>query len=289
MATIPDSWFDQKVRDEIATVEQSTAMKAYLGGKIQADEAARLVTVGVHEAAEAETGEAEGLDEKLCELWGFIIDFILEWPSSHAMIIDLLYAISKIPHVDRTEKDSLETLTDDAGAERESQLWEDLPRFWNSLSEYWASEAAWRMEWARYDLERGERPSWFNINAFGAYAFKSGPFMGRRLLRDWGCYVLKEAADPKRELLDVDIPVAQVWMQMAGPELHYFFSTQFKGQSLPDTWLEWQKAFQDISNDDILDSAIRKKAADVAAAMGRASVISEGEHFENLRIDLTYV
>ncbi|KAI1140266.1 hypothetical protein F5Y05DRAFT_311099 [Hypoxylon sp. FL0543] len=288
MATIPDTWFDQKIQDEITTMEQSTAMKAYLDGRIQPGEAARLLTVGVHQAAEEETGEAEGVEEKLCELWGFIIDFILEWPSSHEMILKLLYAISKLPHVDRTEKADLETLTDDAGAEREAQLWEDLPRLWNSLNEYWASEAAWRMDWAKSDMERGERPSWFNINVFGASAFKSGPFMGRRELGDWGCYVLKEAADPERGLLDVDIPVAQTWIQTAGPELHYFFSTRYKGPSSPETWAEWQKAFRDISSDDIVDARVREKAADVAAAMGTASVIS-GSEYEKLRIDLVYV
>lgn len=289
MTTIPDTWFDQEVQEEIATIDQSAAMKAYLNGDIQVDEAARLVTAEVLQAAQEEEGEAETLEEKLCELWGFIIDFILECPSSHTKIIDLLHTISQFPHIDRTGKDSLETFEDVNGIVRESQLWEDLPRFWSSLSDYSASEAAWRELWTKSSLERGENPSWFNMNTFAATAFKSGPFAGRRLFGNWGCYVLREAVNPHRELVGIDVPAAQIWMQSAGAELHHFYLTGFKGESSPETWVELQNAFRNMSNDDTVDATIREKAADVAAAMERASATNERGAYKGLQITLAYV
>ncbi|OTA70097.1 hypothetical protein K449DRAFT_417916 [Hypoxylon sp. EC38] len=289
MATIPENWLDQEVQEEIATVEQGAAMKAYLNGDIQVDEAARLITTDVLQAAQEEEGEAEELEEKLCELWGFIIDFILECPSSHTKIIDLLHTISQFPHIDRTGKDSLETFEDENGVVREAQLWEDLPRFWSSLSDYSASEAAWRGLWTKSSLEKGENPSWFNMNAFAATAFKSGPFAGRRLFGNWGCYVLKEAVNPHRELVEIDVPAAAIWMQSAGAELHHFYLTGFKGESSPETWVELRKAFRNMSNDDTMDATIREKAADIAAAMEIASATNERGAYRDLQITLAYV
>ncbi|KAI1418528.1 hypothetical protein F5Y13DRAFT_2057 [Hypoxylon sp. FL1857] len=288
MATIPDTWYDQKVQDEIATIEQSAAMKAYINGQIQADEAARLVTADVLKATEEDTGEGGEVDTKLLELWGFIIDFISEWPSSHPKILDLLYTIRKLPHIDRSDKDSIETFQDDTGIVRESQLWDDLPKFWNMLSDFWDSEAAWRHDWTKSSLGKGESPSWFNINAFAATAFKGGPFMGTKLFGYWGCDVLKMIAKKKRELFDIDIPVAEIWMQSAGAELHNFYLTRFRTVSPLDTWEEWEKAFRGIASDDKVDATIREKAAGLAAAMGQASAISEGEKYENLQITLAY-
>ncbi|OTA85779.1 hypothetical protein M434DRAFT_400102 [Hypoxylon sp. CO27-5] len=289
MTTISDTWLDQEVQEEIATVKQSATMKAYLNGDIQVDETARLMTEDVLQAAQEEEGEAEELEEKLCELWGFIIDFILECPSSHTKIIDLLHTISQFPHIDRVGKDSLETFEDENGVVRESQLWEDLPRFWSSLRDYSASEAAWRWFWTKSSLERGENPSWFNMNAFAATAFKSGPLAGRRLFGNWGCYVLKEAVNPRRELVGIDVPAAAIWMQSAGAELHHFYLTGYKGESSPETWVEWRKAFRNMSNDDTMDATIREKAADIAAAMERASATNERGAYRDLQITLGYV
>lgn len=137
MIVIPNTWFDEKVQDEVATTEQTTALKAYLEDDIEAEEAGMLITADVHQETLADTTSAEEINEELCKLWGFIIDVIVDWPSEHIKIANLLDTISKLPHVDRTGRDSLEVFMDGTGTVRASELWQDLPRFWNSFSDYW--------------------------------------------------------------------------------------------------------------------------------------------------------
>ncbi|KAI1389646.1 uncharacterized protein F4822DRAFT_399088 [Hypoxylon trugodes] len=135
MPTIPDAWYEEKVREEIATQEQSNAMKSFLAGNISADEAAKILTKDANQAALEDTTSSEKLIDELCNLWGFLIDFILEWPILET--VDILHAISQLPHVDRTGKDALGAFCDDNGVVGEPKLWEDLPKFWNSLSDTW--------------------------------------------------------------------------------------------------------------------------------------------------------
>lgn len=134
---IPHEWFREKLQDGAASPEQCTTLKAYFDGIMTVDNAAKILTRPVHEAATADEDRTEDEVDELCNLWGIVIDLIIEWQVAHPQTLRLLYAITRLPAVDRTGKASLGTIRDEAGVLREDQLWEDLPKFWNLLSDYW--------------------------------------------------------------------------------------------------------------------------------------------------------
>ncbi|KAI1643564.1 uncharacterized protein F4817DRAFT_361414 [Daldinia loculata] len=268
MIVIPNTWFDEKVQDEVATTEQTTALKAYLEDDIEAEEAGMLITADVHQETLADTTSAEEINEELCKLWGFIIDVIVDWPSEHIKIANLLDTISKLPHVDRTGRDSLEVFMDGTGTVRASELWQDLPRFWNSFSDYWHSSAGWPYSRPESSAEKAANSQWTNINSFAAIVFMGGPFADMPLLGDWGCYVIKKASRSDYEPVEVHIPSAAVWMRFAGKELYHFYLTRYEGPLMRERWEGWRKEFKKICRNDTVDADIRENAAELAALMG---------------------
>ncbi|KAI0108190.1 hypothetical protein F4814DRAFT_441742 [Daldinia grandis] len=268
MIVIPNTWFDEKVQDEVATTEQTAALKAYLEDDIEAEEAGILITADVHQATLADTTSAEEIKDELCKLWGFVIDVIVDWPSEHIKIAHLLDTISKLPHVDRTGRDSLEIFMDATGTVRASELWQDLPRFWNLFSDYWHSSAGWPYSRPESSGERAANSQWTNINSFAATVFMGGPFADMPLLGDWGCYVIKKASRSDYEPVEVHIPSAAVWMRFAGKELYRFYLTRYEGPLMLERWKDWTKEFKKICRNDKVNVDIRENAAELAVLMG---------------------
>ncbi|KAK8031261.1 hypothetical protein PG990_000995 [Apiospora arundinis] len=257
---IPQEWYGEKLRDGAASVEQCTTLKAYFDHILRVDDAARILTKPVHEAATATQDRTEDEVEELCNLWGIIIDLIIEWQIAHPQILRLLYAIARLPRVDRTGKASLSTFTDDAGVLRDCQLWEDLPSFWNLLSDYWYSYIAWRNTAVQSTgtPDAGDN-EWTRTNAFAALALvDEGPFKGMKLLSDWGRHALDLAAKGGAATAHIDVPAAVPWLVLAGPELR-------KIHNQHET--EWRQAFEDISKAENLDKRLRDDAADMVARL----------------------
>ncbi|OTB15121.1 hypothetical protein K445DRAFT_318505 [Daldinia sp. EC12] len=270
MTAIPNIWFYEKVQDEVVTAEQTAAFKAYLKGKIEAEEAATLITADVHQETLEDTTSAREINHELCNLWEFIIDVILSWPSEHLNVANLLDSISKLPHVDRTGRDSLEITMDGTGTVRDSELWQDLPRFWNLFSDYWHSLAGWPYSRPEIRAEEGANSAWTNINSFAAIVFMSGPFAGMPLLGDWGCYVVKKATKSDYEPIESHIPSAAVWLRIAGKELGHFYSTRYEGTLMWERWDGWRDEYKRISRSDIVNIDCRECAAELAALMRRS-------------------
>ncbi|KAI8957400.1 hypothetical protein F5Y11DRAFT_339852 [Daldinia sp. FL1419] len=266
MVVIPNTWYDQKVQDEVATEEQSNTLKAYLEGVIETEEAAALITADVHQATLTDTASAEGIIDELCKLWGFIIDAILEWPSEHIKIADLLDSISKLPHIDRTGRDSLDLIMDSTGTVRATELWEDLPRFWNLFSDFWHSSAGWPCSRPESIAEKAANSEWTNINSFAAIVFMGGPF-GDIQLGDWGCYVIRKATKSDYEPIEVHIPSAASWMRFAGREVYNYYVTRYEGTLMKERWGNWRVEFKKISRNKTIDADIREDAAELAALM----------------------
>ncbi|KAK7965758.1 uncharacterized protein PG986_000035, partial [Apiospora aurea] len=253
----PQEWYDEKMRDDAASPVQCTTLKAYFDQTMIVDDAARILTKPVHQAATTAQDRTDDEVDELCNLWTILIDLIIEWQAAHPQILRLLYAITRLPAVDRADKASLGTFTDDAGVVREYQLWEDLPKFWNLLSGYWYSYVAWRNKAVQPRQITGTGDNgWTRINAFAALALvDDGPFQGMTLLSNWGRQALDLAAQGGAATAHIDVPVAASWLVLAGPELrkiHKQLETQ------------WRQAFEEISQVGSLDERLRNDAADTA-------------------------
>ncbi|KAK7981374.1 hypothetical protein PG996_009062 [Apiospora saccharicola] len=263
-AQIPQVWFGEKLRDGAASPEQCTTLKAYFDGIMTVDNAAKILTRPVHQAATAAHDRTDDEVDELCNLWAIIIDLIIEWQVAHPQILRLLYAIAGLPTLDRTGKASLGTFKDDAGVLREYQLWEDLPKFWNLLSDYWGSYVAWRnqaIQSPQPASTTGEN-EWTRINAFAALALvEEGPFRGMKLLSDWGRQALDLAAQGGAATAHIDVPAAASWVMLAGPELRKAHTQQEA---------QWRQALEEISKADHLEGRIRDDAARMVARLSDA-------------------
>lgn len=286
-AQIPQEWFGEKLRDGAASPEQCTTLRAYFDSIMSVDDAAKILTRPVQQAATADHDRTEDEAEELCNLWAIIIDLIIEWQVAHPQILRLLGAITRLPAVDRAGKASLGTFTDDAGVLREYQLWEHLPKFWNLLSDYWhckstssrgtlhlpssdnqlitlAAYVAWRNQAIQSSGSKDmtEENEWTRLNAFAALALvEDGPFRGMKLLSDWGRHALDLAAQGGAATAHVDVPTAASWLVLAGPELR-------KTHKQQET--QWRQAFEDISKANGLAQRLRDDAADMAARLSEA-------------------
>ncbi|KAK8017873.1 Free methionine-R-sulfoxide reductase [Apiospora rasikravindrae] len=290
---ISQEWYDEKMQDGAASPEQCTTLKAYFDQTMPVEDAIRILTKPVHQAAVAAQDRTDDEVDELCNLWAIIIDLIIEWQAAHPQVLQLLHAITRLPTVDRTGKASLGTFTDDAGAMREYQLWEDLPKFWNLLSDYWSctqcyfcflkafhlslfllrccilltsqltrllAYVAWRNRavQSQKNTVTGDN-EWTRINAFAALALvDEGPFQGMTLLSNWGRQALDLAAQGGAATAHVDVPVAASWLVLAGPELRKIHTQQEA---------QWQQAFEDISKAERLDQPLRDDAADMMARL----------------------
>ncbi|KAK7928307.1 hypothetical protein PG985_005305 [Apiospora marii] len=260
-AQIPQEWFGEKLRDGAASPEQCTTLRAYFDSIMSVDDAAKILTRPVQQAATAEQDQTEDEVDELCNLWAIVIDLIIEWQVAHPQILRLLGAITRLPAVDRTGKASLGTFTDDAGVLREYQLWGHVPKFWNMLSDYWHSYVAWRNQAIKspQDSDITEENEWTCLNAFAALALvEDGPFQGMKLLNDWGRQALDLAAQGGAATAPVDVPVAASWLVLAGPELRRTHKQQ-------ET--QWRQTFEDISKTEDLAQRLRDDATDMVARL----------------------
>lgn len=266
MNFIEKSWFDERVKDEISSRDQAEALNDYLNSDAPVDETAKTLTAAIDRAAKADGRSAEDVVEQLCLLWTFILDVVSDWPQMHSKVMILLDTFRKLPPVDQSGKDDIESFCDDTGVVREAVLWQDLPKFWNLFSDNWDAHFAWRKGGQRSDIKDTGSPSWSNINAFAAIAFKSEAFSGMRFLGDRGCLVLDESAASNSDLVNVDIPAAAGWIRIAGPELYTFYTSNLNYSS-PGQWTAWQTEFSKIASNTGIREFIRNDAAEIVTAM----------------------
>ncbi|KAH8646881.1 hypothetical protein BX600DRAFT_443851 [Xylariales sp. PMI_506] len=279
MGSIPDLWYDEKVQDGIATAEQSAAMKSYINGTLDTASAAARITADADRVARLDAAsssayysspfsdDAEDVVEELCKLWAFLLDFAQEWPFTHPRLVALLIHIQNLPQVDRTGRASIGRTRRGSQGHMESQLWEDLPKFWNLLSDYWHSALPVRQ--MRTGPGKGCAPSseWINLNEFAALAFSNGAFARMELLGDWGCYILDQAANKSSPFLEVDLQTSTRWLELAGSELREYYAELPAGSLSTHSWATLLSRLREIASEPGSREEVRKKAAHVTQLM----------------------
>lgn len=227
-----DSWFKNLQGSNSITAQQIDALRSCLHGSISPTDAATHITAPIRQLASSETKEhskTEELKEELLNLWGLLIDAVQDAPNDSVvqLLVGLVASISHLATIERVAQPSIETFRESSeknAAVKESQLWSDLPLFWNYWSDTWNADQVARdgRNLPESNAVQVVDVVWTNMNSFAAHALASGSFTkgANELLVGQLLTLMRDAANVNSSLSRVDVPVAAVVMETAENELY---------------------------------------------------------------------
>lgn len=274
-----DDWFASKVapetdKDDGCHADEAKALKNYLDGKTNADQAARAITLPVE--AESDPGYNPS------RLWALLIDAMTELPSSaESKVIKLLQAIQSLPPADLTGKET-------ANIEDGKVLWSDLPGF----GHLWV-DLDWQ-DWRRMvdessPLQRNE----LRANRRKRASVEAQLVVERidAITLAWGHDCICDALERSNAVLDIEVPATVEWFAIAAkriwdeiPAENWALARERdlwkEGKKMTlERWSFWKERLAWVSEAKELDEGTRDAARRTITAMtaveGRLVSLSE--------------
>ncbi|KAI4869214.1 hypothetical protein F4820DRAFT_464284 [Hypoxylon rubiginosum] len=298
--SVPEIWFEEHLsrsdleHESLKSFSDSevTQLKSYHRGEASADEAACALTRPITNSSIYPLGGYSDHSRALSQLWGLLIDALIEWPPGQTpSLIALLLAIKEAPgHIHAGEA------TDD---EEKPLSWSNLPYFDRVWSDnHWMSPGQITRrcpDAATRELARNVYIKQQDVEAqlVAAQVFAEGTRALRYLVKtferepqpDDNLDAADDSLADSQIKLDFQIPAAAQWVKHCGQELYVsLLNNEMEGwDELPspvsfdkpvERWSFWEKRLFAISRNG-LDETTRE-AAELAVGYMKAVTDASG-------------
>ncbi|KAI2605318.1 uncharacterized protein GGS25DRAFT_534242 [Hypoxylon fragiforme] len=194
-----DAWFAEKLApdgdiEDGVHPSSAEALKQYLRGGASAPAAARAITRPV--------SRSRTPNDELARLWGFLVDALVELPAENvAPLVALLQAIEDLPEPAHGRL-----------------CWRGLPGFGHSYADT-HQRSGWRAHARRAvgAAARGELRGYHARKAEVEARLVVAGLAGLDI--SWGYETVGDALERSDAVLDVEVPAAARWFDIAGPRI----------------------------------------------------------------------